>query len=109
MKLNKFKIFLISFFLMGIHLTVHAQIENENKTIKFKVIEDDFKVPEGLKLPAIKLPSIIKPQNPFKATDFSGLGENQSESLDITDDVDPSCEALRVDQCRYYNFFRKNR
>ena len=88
MKLNKFKIFSISFFLMGIHLTVHAQIENENKTIKFKVIEDDFKVPEGLKLPAIKLPSIIKPQNPFKATDFSGLGENQSESLDITHEDD---------------------
>ena len=88
MKLNTFKIFLISFFLMGIHLTVHAQIENENKTVKFKVIEDDFKAPEGLKLPAIKLPSIIKPQNPFKETDFSGLGENQSESLDITHEDD---------------------
>ena len=88
MKYNKFKIFLILFLLIGLNLKLLAQIENKNNTIKFEVIEDDFKVPEGLKLPAIKLPSIIKPQNPFKATDFSGLGENQSESLDITDEDD---------------------
>ena len=71
MKHNKFKISLIFFLLIGVNLTILAQIENKNNTIKFEVIEDDFKTPEGLELPAIKLPSIIKPQNLFKATDFS--------------------------------------
>jgi hypothetical protein len=88
MKYNKFKIFLIFFYLIGVNLTILAQIENENNTIKFEVIEDDFKTPEGLELPAIKLPSIIKPQNLFKATDFSGLGEKTSETLDITHEDD---------------------
>ena len=61
--------------MIGVNLTILAQIENKNNTIKFEVIEDDFKTPAGLKLPAIKLPSIIKPNNPFKVSDFSGLGE----------------------------------
>ena len=71
-----------------LNLTILAQIENKNNTIKFEVIEDDFKTPAGLELPAIKLPSIIKPQNLFKATDFSGLGEKTSETLDITHEDD---------------------
>ena len=58
--------FVITFFLLtGINLKIQAQIENKNNSIKFEVIEDDFKKPAGLELPAIKLPSIIKPQNPF--------------------------------------------
>ncbi len=81
--------FVITFFLLtGINLKIQAQIENKNNSIKFEVIEDDFKTPAGLELPAIKLPSIIKPNNPFKITDFSGLGEKPSEVLDITHEDD---------------------
>ena len=76
------------FFLIGANLMIRAQIENKNNSIKFEVIEDDFKTPAGLELPAIKLPSIIKPNKPFKVTDFSGLGEKPSEGLDITHEDD---------------------
>ena len=48
--------------MIGVNLTILAQIEKKNNTIKFEVIEEDFKTPEGLELPAIKLPSIIKPK-----------------------------------------------
>ena len=45
MKHNKFKISLIFFLLIGVNLKILAQIENKNNTIKFEVIEDDFKTP----------------------------------------------------------------
>ncbi len=61
-----------------------AQIENLDNSVEFGIIEDDYKVPEGYELPAIKAPSIIDPKNDFIPNDFSDLGKEKTELLDIT-------------------------
>jgi len=64
--------------------TLFAQFENTNNSVQFEVVEDDFETPDGMELPAITLPSIIKSKNPLRMNDYSGLGLEESELLDIT-------------------------
>jgi hypothetical protein len=80
----KFKLLYILFLLINCEATLFAQFENSNNSVQFEVVEDDFKTPDGMELPAIKLPSIIKSKNPLRMNDYSGLGLEESELLDIT-------------------------
>lgn len=45
----------VLFFYSGISF---AQIENEPPVVQFEQVEDDFKTPDGLELPALKKPSL---------------------------------------------------
>ena len=80
----KFKLLYILFLLINCEATLFAQFENSNNSVQFEVVEDEFKTPDGMELPAIKLPSIIKSKNPLRMNDYSGLGLEESELLDIT-------------------------
>ena len=80
----KFKLLYILFLLINCEATLFAQFENSNNSVQFEVVEDDIKTPDGMELPAIKLPSIIKSKNPLRMNDYSGLGLEESELLDIT-------------------------
>ena len=80
----KFKLLYILFLLINCEATLFAQFENSNNSVQFEVVEDDFNTPDGMELPAIKLPSIIKSKNPLRMNDYSGLGLEESELLDIT-------------------------
>ena len=80
----KFKLLYILFLLINCEAILFAQFENSNNSVQFEVVEDDFKTPDGMELPAIKLPSIIKSKNPLRMNDYSGLGLEESELLDIT-------------------------
>ena len=80
----KFKLLFILFLLINCEAILFAQFENSNNSVQFEVVEDDFKTPDGMELPAIKLPSIIKYKNPLRMNDYSGLGLEESELLDIT-------------------------
>ena len=80
----KFKLLFILFLLINCEATLFAQFENSNNSVQFEVVEDDIKTPNGMELPAIKLPSIIKSKNPLRMNDYSGLGLEESELLDIT-------------------------
>jgi len=61
-----------------------AQIENNDSFIKFDIVEDDFKAPDELLLPAIKAPSLTPSRKPYAPLDFTGLGLEKTETLDIT-------------------------
>ncbi|MFK5981882.1 MAG: hypothetical protein QM499_03125 [Flavobacteriaceae bacterium] len=79
-----YKIFLgLVVFTFSIH-SVYAQIEHEDNTVKFEIVEDDFKAPTGLELPPLEIPSVIEPKNPLTLNDYSNLGKKESELLDIT-------------------------
>ena len=80
----KFKLLYILFLLINCEAILFAQFENSNNSVQFEVVEDDIKTPNGMELPAIKLPSIIKSKNPLRMNDYSGLGLEESELLDIT-------------------------
>jgi len=56
--------------------------------VQFNVVEDDYEVPEGYELPAIKAPSLIEPKDDFIPNDFSGLGLEKTELLDLTFEED---------------------
>ena len=56
----KFKLLVIVFFIINCGATLVAQFENPNNSVQFEVVEDDFKTPNGLELPAITLPNIKK-------------------------------------------------
>ncbi|PHS63991.1 MAG: hypothetical protein COB12_09030 [Flavobacterium sp.] len=67
------------------YFTSIAQFEKEDNSVTFEIVEDEFETPDGSELPAIPLPSIVKPtNNPLKLNDYSGLGLENSELLDIT-------------------------
>lgn len=80
----KIKGLLIAFIILSCGSTLIAQLENPNNSVQFEVVEDDFETPEGMELPAIPLPSITKSKNPLRMNDYSGLGLEESELLDIT-------------------------
>ncbi len=80
----KFKILLITLFIFCSGSSLVAQLENPNNSVKFEVVEDDFETPEGMELPAITLPSITKSKNPLRMNNYSDLGLEKSELLDIT-------------------------
>ena len=80
----KFKLLFILFLLINCEAILFAQFENSNNSVQFEVVEDDFETPDGMELPAITLPSIIKSKNPLRMNDYSGLGLEESELLDIT-------------------------
>ena len=61
-----------------------AQLENTDNSIQFGIVEDDYKAPEGYELPAIKAPSLINPKDFFTPDNFSDLGIEKSDLLDIT-------------------------
>ena len=61
-----------------------AQIENPDNSVEFGIVEDDYEVPEGYELPAIEAPSLIEPKDDFIPDDFSDLGREKTEVLDIT-------------------------
>lgn len=80
----KFKVLLVVVFIISWGSTLIAQLENPNNSVQFEVVEDDFETPDGMELPAIPLPSITKSKNPLRMNDYSGLGLEESELLDIT-------------------------
>ena len=65
-----------------------AQIEDTDNSVQFNIVEDDYKVPEGYELPAIKVPSLTTPKDPFIPNDFSDLGKEKTELLDLTFEED---------------------
>ena len=64
--------------------SLKAQIENPDNSVEFGIVEDDYEVPEGYELPAIEAPSLIEPKDDFIPDDFSDLGREKTEVLDIT-------------------------
>jgi len=81
--MNNKKLFGLAVFILSIH-SIYAQIENEDNSVKFEIVEDDFEAPIGLELPPLEIPSIIEPKNPLTLNDYSDLGKKESELLDIT-------------------------
>ncbi len=79
-----FNLLIVSFFIIALSTKSFSQIENSNNSVQFEVVEDDFETPDGMELPAIPLPSITKSKNPLRMNDYSGLGLEESELLDIT-------------------------
>lgn len=73
----------ILFFLLLSYIPSIAQFEENDNSVKFDIVEDDFETPNGLELPPLETPSIIEPKNPLELNDFSDLGLDKSE-LDIT-------------------------
>lgn len=65
-----------------------AQIENQDNSIQFNIVEDDYEVPEGYELPAIKAPSLINPKDHFIPDSFSDLGREKTALLDLTFEED---------------------
>lgn len=84
----KFKLLVIVFFIINCGASLVAQFENPNNSVQFEVVEDDFKTPNGLELPAITLPNIKKSKNPLRMNDYSELGIEKSKLLDITHEDD---------------------
>jgi len=74
---------LLVVFLFGYN-SLLAQIENPNNSVEFEIVEDDYEVPEGYELPAIEAPSLTDPKDDFTPDDFSDLGKQVNELLDIT-------------------------
>ncbi len=87
-KLMNLKVILGIVFLLFCRVTLFAQIETPTTSIQFEVVEDDYKVPEGYELPALKIPSLTTPKDPFKPESYSDLGLDKPESLDITSKED---------------------
>ncbi len=78
------KVFIVfALFLFGYN-SIIAQIDNSDNSIKFEVVEDNYKMPEGYELPAIKAPSLVTQKDPFAFDDFSDLGKEKLDLLDIT-------------------------
>ena len=63
-----------------------AQIETVRPTVRFDLIEDEYKSPEGYEFPAIEMPRITKPKDPFYRNNFSNLGLEIPSDLDISTD-----------------------
>ncbi len=75
----------IILFFLGSFFTSFSQIEEDDNSVKFEIVEDNFKAPSGLEIPPMEIPSIITPKNPLINDDYSNLGKKKSE-LDITFD-----------------------
>jgi len=65
-----------------------AQVENRDTSVKFDVVEDDYKTPEGYELPALKAPSLTKPKDPFKSNNYSDLGIENQDAFSMNQDED---------------------
>jgi hypothetical protein len=63
-----------------------AQIETVNPTVRFDLIEQEYKSPKGYEFPAIEMPRITNPKDPFYRNNFSNLGLEMPEDLDISTD-----------------------
>lgn len=77
-----------SFLLIIGSLPLIAQIETVNPSVRFDLIEQEYKSPDGLVFPAIEMPRITKPKDPFYRNNFSNLGLETPEDLDISTDDD---------------------
>ncbi len=86
-KMSPKVIFIIVLFLFSYNPLL-AQIEDTDNSVQFNIVEDDYKVPEGYELPAIKAPSLTPPNDLFKPDDFSDLGREKTELLDLTFEED---------------------
>jgi len=78
------KVFFIVILLLLSYNSLLAQIENVDNSVRFDIIEDDYEVPEGYKLPAFEAPGLTTPKNPFILNDYSDLGKEKKELLDLT-------------------------
>ena len=65
-----------------------AQVENKDTSVKFEVVEDDYKTPDGYELPALKIPSLTKPKDPFKPNNYSDLGIENAGDFSMNQDDD---------------------
>ena len=77
-----------------------AQIETVDPTIRFEMIEQEYKSPEGFEFPAIEMPRITKPKDPFYRNNFSNLGLETQEELDIS--MDDGYATLKSDNAPKY-------
>jgi hypothetical protein len=59
--------------------SVWGQIENPTITLKIEAVEDDFRAPTGLELPATKTPSLTVPKDPFAPKMDTNLGTEEQE------------------------------
>ena len=84
----RLKIFFGIAFLVISMNTVSAQIEDQETSIKFDIIKDDYKTPDGYELPALKKPSLTKPKNPFKSNSYSDLGIEKPDAFSMNQDDD---------------------
>ncbi len=80
----RFKIIFGIVLLICCSQAVFAQIENEDNSVTFEIVEDDLDEPSGLELPPIAIPSIIEPNNPLLLNDYSDLGKKATDLLDMT-------------------------
>ncbi len=78
------KVLFVLILILFSYSSLLAQIEDSDNSVQFNIVEDDYKVPEGYELPAIKAPSLTTPDNLFKPDDYSDLGKKQTELLDLT-------------------------
>ena len=74
------------FSLLLVSTSLFAQIETITPSVRFDLIEQEFKSPEGYELPAIELPRITKPKDPFYQNNFSSLGLEVPKELEISTD-----------------------
>jgi len=61
-----------------------AQIEITNPTVRFDLIEDEYKSPDGIEFPAIELPRLSNPKDPFYHNNYANLGLETPQELNIS-------------------------
>jgi len=79
------KIIILYFSLLSVSPII-AQIEIINPIVRFNLVEDDYKSPEGMELPAIKVPRLSNPRDPFYHNNYANLGLETPEELDISNE-----------------------
>lgn len=82
------KVFIVFIFFIFSYNSIFAQIENIDNSVQFDIVEDDYELPEGYKLPAITIPSLTKLKDPFTLNNFLDLGKEKTELLDLTFEED---------------------
>jgi len=82
------RLLFIVLILSSSYFTLFAQIENEDNSVNFEIVEDDFEAPSGMEIPPIEIPSIVTPNNPLILNDYSNLGLKVTELLDMTFEED---------------------
>lgn len=63
-----------------------SQLDNSSNTVQFDAVEDNYKAPDGLSLPAIEKPSLTNRRNPISPNTDSNLGLEEEKPISISTD-----------------------
>lgn len=68
----------------GLSNVAFCQLDNPNNSVNFEYEDKETEAPTGYELPALKIPSLSDPIDPFKSGVDSNLGLDKPQPLDIT-------------------------